>query len=249
MKNKLPLIIAVLLGLAAVFAVNRSLGKKTESREDVIAVVSAARQIKDGEILTESALSPKVVQLSAQPAKSIPWKQRNSIENQKAKRAIVQGDYIQWSDLDVQRGIGEVVGEGEWAVSVNFPESVVSNSLRPGDEIAIIATFTAKVAKPAVLPGEKNVVENKKSTLVLLPCVRIIGIGRSGSEVVLALPPAQAQTLIAAQREADLYPALRKFNDNSNLNRKAVGLVDDSTFAGLVSNVPSVVIAENPNQK
>lgn len=249
MKNKIPLVIAVLLGLAAVFAVNRSLGRKAEGKEDKTTIVTAARQIHEGEVLTESALSPRVVPASALPAKAIPWNQRKTVENQKTKRAIVTGDYIQWSDIGIGRGIGEVVGEGEWAVSVNFPESAVTASLRPGDEIAIIATFNATVTVAGKTPGEKPVTRSRKNTAVLLPCVRIIGIGKNGSEVVLALPPGQAQTLIAAQREADLYPALRKFNDTGNMNRKALGLVDESTFSNLVQDVAPIAIPENPGQK
>ena len=45
MKNTIPIIIAVILALAAVFAVSRIRGSQNASNEDLIEIVAAARDL------------------------------------------------------------------------------------------------------------------------------------------------------------------------------------------------------------
>jgi len=45
MKNSIPLIIAVLLGLAAVFVVSRMMKKTSDTREGMVRVVAATRDL------------------------------------------------------------------------------------------------------------------------------------------------------------------------------------------------------------
>ena len=53
MKNSIPLILAVVLGLAAVFAVGRVISSNIAQQEETIDVVAAQRDIPAGEILAD----------------------------------------------------------------------------------------------------------------------------------------------------------------------------------------------------
>lgn len=250
MKNSIPLILAVVLGLAAVFAVGRVISSNIAQQEETIEVVAAQRDIPAGEVLADGYYRPKKVPRSAMPAQAILWNKAQMLNGQKLLANKTAGDYIFLSDFQTQ-GIGNVVGEGEWAVSIQLPSRSIASMLKPGDEVAIIATFQLEEKQKNVDGGDTS--NTREVTTVLFPRVRVLEIGggmyasdQSGT-LVLQLPPQQAQTLIAASRVASLYPALRRPNDSSALNRLDAGVVDMSTLKKLLEGQETVVIPQIPN--
>ena len=176
------------------------------------------------------------------------------ILNQKMKTSVSRGDYIVLDDIGVGRGLSDMVGDGEWAVSISLNGGAITNRLRPGDEIAIVGTFTLKEEKKSAVLGQNEKESSRKITTVILPQVRIIALDgnrqQGGDEFVLALPPQQAQMLLAAQSQGiELAPALRRPNDESNLNRTTVGLVDMKTFYDLAKGVERTNIPVVPTKK
>ena len=134
--------------------------------------------------------------------------------------------------------------------------------LMPDDEIAIISTYVS----PHVVINENMTASDgsgvkmteSRETSVLLPCVRVIGIanergsfresGSSSGTIFVSLPPQQAMLLIAAQRESELYPVLRKRNDSAALNRKDGGVINASTFTKLRQGLTPAELPEIPNK-
>lgn len=57
MKNVIPLVVAVILGLAAVFAVNRTISKDSGRLERTVEIVAASRVLTAGEVLGEAYIS------------------------------------------------------------------------------------------------------------------------------------------------------------------------------------------------
>ena len=119
---------------------------------------------------------------------------------------------------------------------------------QPGDEVAVIATFSVDMPVPTADLSQAPQKKSKEVTLVLFPRVRVLqNGGRSkqgeiGAEIVLALPPQQAQVLIAAQGKARLTLALRHPGDDSALRRSDAGMVDEVTFQQLLNKVPAVEV-------
>jgi Flp pilus assembly protein CpaB len=253
-KNMIPLILAVILGLAAVYAVNRLLLQKNAlAEEEMIEVIAASRNLQPGEVLTEGSYTKKKIPKSARPTKAILWSQSSIIWERKLKMPVAEGDYILLDDVNSGRGLSDIIGEGEWAISISFSAGAVTKSLRPGDEIAILGTFSSEKVKKASVAGQKPIVERRKVSAVILPRVRILSLSdnkqQGGDEVVLALPPTQANTLLAAQaRGVELYPALRKSHDDSNLNRLDTGIVSDKTFNKLTEGLEDVIIPQVPSK-
>jgi len=249
MKNFVPLIMAVLLGLAAVLAVGRLLRERKEAKEKVVTVVAAAVDIGEGDILTESSIRRKKVPITARPEQAISWSRWSMIVGQRALRSIVQGDYLLLSDVAFSRSMADIVGEGEWAVTLQVAAGGIARIVQPGDEVAVLGTFRIKTkVKSADLSQAAEELE-KEATLVLFPRVRVLDVGSMGAgagaemashEIIVSLPPRQAQVLIAAQRRAALTLALRRPSDNSAVSRMDVGMVDEDTFDNLLKGLESV---------
>ena len=254
-KNIIPLVLAVVLALAAVFAVNRLIGQKTStSGEEMVAVVVAARNLAPEELINEGAFTRKVIPRSAAPSKAIGWNQTAMILNQKMKTSVSRGDYIVFDDIGVGRGLSDMVGDGEWAVSISLNGGAITSRLSPGDEIAIVGTFMLKEKQKSNIVGQEGKEVSRRITTVILPQVRILALDgnkqQGGDEFVLALPPKQAQLLLAAQEQGiSLSPALRRPHDETNLNRTTTGYVDAETFNHLAQGVERTLIPDVPTKK
>ncbi len=253
MKNFIPLILAVLFGLAAVLAVGRLLQSRKQAQEKTTVVVAVARDISAGEVLTSDAVMEKRVPVSARPAQAIFWPRSEMVIGQKALRSIAQGDYVLLSDVGLSRSMAEIVGEGEWAVSLTVPAGGIARIVQPGDEVAVIGSFRirsqVKSADLAAAPEEVA----RTATLVLFPRVRVLDVGTlstggeaTAGELILALPPQQAQVLIAAQEKAHLTLALRRPGDEAAINRIDTGKVDDETFDKLLQGLETFAMPNIP---
>lgn len=246
MKNFIPLILAVVLGLAAVFGIRHLLAERETAAAATVAVVVAAQDVPANTALTESVLAKREVPRNAVPAKAIKWEQRALVLRQKSMRNVMRGDYIQWSDMGRADGVSSLIGEGEWAISVPFSDSTIGAMLRPGDEIAIVGTFDAAAAK--VGANNEKASSRARVTATILPRVRIVSVGgENASTIVLSLKPEQAQLLIDAQRVASLYPALRRPNDETNLDRLKTGMVTPSTYDQLLSGQKLIELPAVPD--
>lgn len=252
MKNIIPLIVAVILALAAVFLVSRMLTKNDEAaKEPQVSVVVAARELVAGDILTPGACTFKEIPKSAMPVSAVKWENVSLVYGQKVPYQIEEGDYIQLSDLQLNVSLSDCVETGKWLIPVTFSDPALVKMLRPEDEIAILATYAeSKAVSPvaennaAPLTDEQIAaqmqIKQNRETVVLFPCVKVTGIanengnfregGGSTATIFISLPPRQAAILLAAQREAELYPVLRKRNDTSARNRRELGSVNGRTF-------------------
>lgn len=262
MKNSIPLVVAVVLAAAAVFAVSRMIRPKDDGAErQYVEVVAAAKPIPVDTTIADSMLKTRRVEVSSVPAKAIPANQRNRVIGQKVTRAVSEGDYIVLEDV-AGRGktLPELVGDGEWAVPVTFADASLMPFLQPGVEIAILGTFTVKKTVAKMDGTEAPDVIEEEATSVVFPCVRILDMGhgdgirrdggdRNGGTIIVSLTPQQATALVAAQRTMDLYPALRRPSDTGSLKRRDVGMVTGKTFEDLRAGLDTVVLPDAPNRQ
>ncbi len=121
MKNCIPLVVAVVLGLAAVLAVGRLLRERRAKQEEIAQRVAAATAIKAGDILTESMIMKKTISVSAKPEQAIAWSRHAMVVGQRALRPVAQGDDLLLNDVAFSRSMNDIVGEGEWAVTLKTP--------------------------------------------------------------------------------------------------------------------------------
>lgn len=251
MKNLIPLVVAVVLGLVAVFAVSRALAKNgTDRTANQIMVVMANGNLKSGGVISKENVRFASVPLAYVPKQHILKEQAPSLIGQTLSRDVVAGDYLQWNDIGRASSVGESVGEGEWAIPLRFQNSEMVALLKPGDEIAVVGRFRvgveSKSASADVDAATK--VDTKTVTAVLFPQVRIMNKIGNGV-ILLSLPPQQAMIAISAQEDASLYAVLRRPNDEKATNRKDGGMFDGSAFVKMLEGCPPISIPDQPVTK
>ena len=263
MKNVIPLIVAVILGLAAVYVVSHFLLENNNSdQETLVSVVVAARDLDAGEELLPGACSFKNVPESAVPQSAIMWESVSLTYGQKIPHAIKRGNYVLFEDIQLNLSLADCVTSGKWLIPVTFSDPTLVKMLRPQDEIAIAASYAhSEVVKPKLTTeellenpeeAEKADVKMERETVILFPCIEVIGIdnsnglfresGSSTATIYVSLPPRQATILLAAQQEAELYPILRRRNDPSARNRMEIGSVNKKTFENVRSGLDTTVL-------
>ena len=260
MKNVIPLIVAVVLALSAVYLVSRMIVQNDEAaKEKHVSVVVAASNLDAGDELRPGSCTYKSIPASAMPTNALKWDNVSLIYGQKLPERIMEGDYIQLTDLRLNVSLADCVETGKWLIPVTFSDPALVKMLIPEDEIAIVATYAENkaVPPPAATEGGSPLTEaqiaartqirQNRETVVLFPCVKVTGIandrgnfregGGSSATIFVSLPPRQATILLAAQREAELYPVLRKRNDASAKNRRELGSVNAETFERIRSRL------------
>lgn len=263
MKNIIPLVVSVILGLAAVFIVSKMIVKQNSTQEQAtVAIAVAAKDIPADEELSQGMLTYKMLPTAIVPPNALRWENVNLAYGQKLPHSVSADEFIMMNDISVRATLAESCRQGEWTIPVTFSDPALVRMLMPDDEIAIIATQS--VQKIMVAPGSDEVSDRpvtqseQKVTSVLLPCVRVLGMSNakgsfrepdgSTATIFVSLPPQQAMILLAAQREAELYPVLRQKNDSSALNRKDGGIVTTATFEALRKDIPVAELPYVPNK-
>ena len=247
MKNVIPLITAVLLGLAAVFAVSKTMKNNEKPEEKMRNVLIVTGEIMPGEQIQESRIGVKSIPGSAAPKNCIDESNKAFTFNQRAKRKIARGDYILYSDIELDQSKSRALGDGQWGVPVTFADGVLIRMLQPGDDIAIIGTFVYRdrIRTEKNADAEAKVVE-KTVTAVIYPRVSILEI--QGNSVLLSLPPEQAIAMTAIQRKAKLYPILRKKKDDNALSRMDGGKFEDSALVDMLKGLQKIEIPLVPSE-
>ena len=135
MKNTLPLVMATILGLLAVFAVSRAMSQKGgDWRGKEVSVLVANSNLKSGETIAAENFRTQSVPLAYLPKQHILEDQKELIAGQTLAQDIAAGDYILWDNIGRSSSLGDSVGEGEWAVPVKFANQELVRLLKPGDE-------------------------------------------------------------------------------------------------------------------
>lgn len=221
MKNTIPLILAVLLGLAAVFAVSRLVSRNGAEEVGKINVLVANKNLSAGQEVGEGDFGvidiPRSAYISHQHVRA---ENQNLVAGQKLVRDVARGGFILLDDvISGGGGISDEMTRGEWVVPVHFADSTLVASLRDADEISIVM-----VAQDLVASGKKDEEGNEipvrvQTARVLFPMVRVLRKTQDG--ILVSLDPKEAQRLLMAQLSSPLYPMLRKRGDSSHRSVQA----------------------------
>lgn len=229
-KNFIPVVIAIALGLFGVLLVKGKISQTTGKAEKSKTVLVAKRDFTWDDItrgeneLKETDVAERSVRESAMPVGGVTDKKL--AVNHRIQRPVNSGEYILYSHLE-ERNVGNDIAEGEWGVPVTFAETSLLPILRRGDEIAIIGTYRIK----EFVKNDKNVDAKPQEvsrtvTNVIYPRVKILN-KINNSTVILSVPPEQALVLLTVQDKCQLYPVLRRPNDEHNMSREDAGTFDE----------------------
>ena len=202
---------AVLLGLAAVFAVSRLVARNSGEEIGKISVLVANKNLNAGAIVGEDDIAaveiPRSAYIGHQHVRS---EDSNLVAGQTLVRDIALGGFILLDDV-IEGGDDEEITRGEWIVPIHFADATIVDVLRAGDEIAVVM-----VAQDLKSTGRTDAEGNDEkvgvqTARVLFPMVRVVRKIQDG--ILVSLNPKEAQRLLVAQLNAPLYPMLRRRGD------------------------------------
>jgi pilus assembly protein CpaB len=225
MKNRLPIIIAVIIGVLAIFSVNSYVKRVEKSTKDKLKgspVVAARVNIAAGTELTMDMFAPKEVPEQFIPAQAIKGSSElKQILGRKLRVAVKAGQIVLWSDMvsEAKGGLSGAIPAGEGAFTVAIAKGVKSGLILPNDHIDIIGSFA--VPKPTQTVPNSSATWRQGSDMVnvvLLQNVTVLALGDSfgaetrggGGDLTLALTLPEAQLLMFASSHGELGAVLRR---------------------------------------
>ena len=230
MKNKFPLIIAIVIGIGALFAIRQYVNKMEEQTAAQLKgdpVVAAATDIPAGAELTIRMLAAKEVPRQFIPAQAIQGSaQVKQILGSKTRVAIKAGEMILWSDLasETVGGLSSIIPAGQGAFTVSISKGINPGLIQPSDHIDIIGSFavpkpTQPVPNTAATWRQGSDVVN----VVLLQNVTVLAVGGAfgggpkapgegggGGDLTLSLKLPEAELLMFAGQNGQLGALLRR---------------------------------------
>lgn len=230
MKNKLPLIAAVIMAVIAILAV-RSYIKRIEAEAQAKLrgkpVVAAKADLKAGTEIEMELVVPKEVPPAFIPPQAIQGSMELAqIIGRKTRVPLQAGQIILWSDLesDLRGGLSSLIPEGEGAFTVNIGQGINSALIQPNDHIDIIASFAIpKGSQPPTGQAASWRQASDMINVVLLQNVTVLAIGTSmggpapgqaekggSGPMTLAVTLPEAQLLMFAVQHGELGAVLRR---------------------------------------
>lgn len=223
-RNILVIVIAVFLGLTAVYVTNTYFSARQHQQEQVARQALMARiVVASQDVAFGAPLSTQNVRLANWPADSVPTGAFTSLDavtrNRAALRPIITGEPVlasKVSGADSRATIAANLPAGKLAVAVPLNDQTgVGGFVRPGDSVDVMVTRQ--------LPG--NTMNAEKITDVLLQAVRVIGVDQVADEsktqpvvsktATLEVDALGAQKLALATQTGTISLALRNVSDQT----------------------------------
>ncbi len=238
MKNRIPLIAALVLGVIAVLFIRSYIQRVEEEAAARLRgrnVVAARVNIPEGATLTEQMLMPKEVPAQFIPPQAIEGSaELRQILGRRTRVPLAAGQAVLWSDLEVERrgGLSVLIPESERAFTVGISAGVPSTLLQANDKVDILGLFT--------LPQEDDTGPRTQAAwreasdlvcVVLLQNVTILAVGENltgltrpgdtqrGGDLTFAVTLQEAQLLMFAGQHGQLGVALRGEGEQELIDR------------------------------
>lgn len=246
MKSKLPLIIAVLFGAAALFSIRSYQSKIDQARaesERGVKVLAARLAIPAGAEITTEMLREREVPEKYLPAQII--RRTADLKLVVGRRTAVRiepNQLMLWSDLageSSRSGFSGLVPAGERAYTVSIAKGLRSGLVQNGDHIDIMATFAIPKGGESGGGGGWRPGGSDMVNVVLLQNVTVLAVGDSygdgtrgdgGTDLTLSLTLQESQSLMFATQHGELGAVLRRDGSSETLGRDKLPRV---TFEGV----------------
>ncbi|UDQ98926.1 Flp pilus assembly protein CpaB [Lentisphaerota bacterium WC36G] len=228
MKQKLLLLIAVLLGVLAFVLTATTIQKakeKIESQLIKVQVIELIKSISEGEKFTSDHLKAKILPVGRnyfRDTKNLPYSEVNRVIASKAAKSFSSGKIISSYDLDRETlrfdGLSTEIKSGSRAKTIAVDAiASINYMIKPKDKVDIIATFR--------FPDQRGNQALDTITMTLLQNVTVLATGgqRRASEtqrrrvsyntVTLQLLPSEVDMITFASQKGVLSLSLRNQED------------------------------------
>jgi pilus assembly protein CpaB len=214
------LVLAVVLGLAAMMATRSLMNKPASAEEESQEILVAARDFKEEELLKADMVKTARLAKSALPAGA--FSSFKDIEGRWVKTTMIEGDAIVEKKLGPKGtppGLVANIPKGMRAFAVEVNEqSGVSGFILPGHRVDVIRFETNE--KNQQTRGEtilQNVLVLAAGQVFTRPEEKAV----QSRTVTLAVTPDQVDALVAARAKGPLSLSLRGVNDHDIVERPA----------------------------
>jgi Flp pilus assembly protein CpaB len=237
MKNKFPLIVAVIVGVLALFAIKSYVNRMEQSTQAQLRgdpVVAASRDIPAGTEITMQMIVAKPVPRKFIPPQAIEGQaQVKQILGRKTGAKIQAGQIILWTDL-VSEGRGtlaSIIPPGEGAYTVTIGKGIKPGLMQPNDHVDILGSFA--VPKSTIQMPSSSATFRAGADMVnvvLLQNVTVLAVGDAfaggarsqggGADLTLSLTLPEAQLLMFASQHGELGAVLRREGESDVKSRE-----------------------------
>ena len=247
MRNKLALVVAIVLGLIAVYGVHQYLAREKEQyRKEfrAVRVVAAAERIKAGVVIRPKMLSAREMSEAGVTADHILLREEARLIGQTINRSVERGEPLLSSYFrqPVQR-LQDRLDDGWRAITLRVDLiSGVAGNVAPGSRVDILGTFPGADSRTGGAAAGRGGAPAESQTVVMLTNVKILAVDNRTREmqyittggarrrasygsVTVAVTPDEASILVYAQQYGVLTLALRSPADRDA--DPAVGRVDN----------------------
>jgi pilus assembly protein CpaB len=258
MQNRMPILVALLVGVVAVVLTNMYVTQvREESLPPSSLVVVAASDLAAGAILEAKDVAEGVRFTQSLPKLHIPWGERNLYLGQELRTPVSAGDYVLISYFGAQAGAARLsekvdgrLKQRAFTISVS-PENTLEGSIRAGDRLDLLLTYAIPKAATTGAPGGTGgpgtgTLLPQFATVPLLENVYVISAGRfDGGDtgryksLTLMVEPDEAKLLAWAMRLGELSILLRNPQDVATTDRAFLS-GDSRALAGL-GRIPMTV--------
>lgn len=231
MKNKLVLVVALLVGILAFWLSARYLATERAKLYEgavKIKVIVAKKDIAAMTELTRDDLGIKAMYKSAVGENIFLPEDADRVIGKRLKYPLKRNEPLWWTHVDMPReietGLAPVIRKGRRALSISIAGAAsVSGLVKPNDHVDVLGTFT--------FPSRTNPNQVESVTLTLIQDLTVLATGsqlarqntESGSDqkagysmVTFEVTTEQAEMLVFAQQtRGQLYLTLRNPNDVS----------------------------------
>jgi Flp pilus assembly protein CpaB len=239
MQSRMPIIAALVAGLLAILLLNLYVGSVQEGlRPSLTAVVVASHQITAGSVLDAKDIAQAMRPTEGLPKLAVRWEERTLYLGQRMDFPVGEGDYLLASyfggvAVSAQRLSEKIdIKANQRALTIPVTsETSLERSIRPGDRIDLLLTYSKAEVGPSARPGTPAGTSVKIVTTPLLENLYVIATGQFGtvstaqySTITLLVSPEEGMLLVWAMKLGDLSIMLR--------NPKDVALTDRAFLQG-----------------
>ncbi len=186
MKQRMVLIISVVVGLLAFLMTQSYLSKRISdlekerdqliSSEKRVEVLAAGRDLPAGTVLVKKDLLSKSIPGRSLTKDTILVTDLNRFLGKKLKQPLDKEETLMWSYVDVPfrpgSGLAPVITAGRRAVSISISGAAgVSGLVQPNDRVDVIGSFT--------FPSRKDPEKTEWVTLTILQDVSVLATGQT----------------------------------------------------------------------
>lgn len=226
MNSKYALVLAVVLGVVAAFAVHQYIARIQEDfrvKNQPVPVVFAKEDILADTQVREESLEPGSWPFQFLTGQIVPWDQRDKLIGKVASQRIPRGDFVSKQLVDVKRepspSVGIEMGRRAFTISTDAVRCV-AGAVKAGDHVDILGQLKGEA--PA---GGRKGGSQTSTTVAVLENVLVLGVGSSAgrswgrsreadlSSVTVSVKPVEAVLLSYAQEQGDLTLVLRRDGD------------------------------------